>query len=74
MTSVVRFSDRRSKLFWIFASVTVFAAALVLLGDLVSVVYAFLSGDLTPRLAAKCALVAVMGLLVAGCYREDLDG
>ena len=65
---------RRSQARRIFASVTVFAAALVLLGDLVSVVYAFLSGDLTPRLAAKCALVAVMGLLVAGCYREDLDG
>lgn len=65
---------RRSQARRIFASITVFAAALVLLGDVVSVVYAFLSGDLTPRLAAKCALVAVMGLLVAACYREDLDG
>ena len=65
---------RRSQARRIFASVTVFAAALVLLGDVVSVVYAFLSGDLTPRLTAKCALVAVTGLLVAGCYREDLDG
>lgn len=65
---------RRSQARRVFASVTILAAALVLLGDVVSVVYAFLSGDLTPRLAAKCALVAVTGLLVAGCYREDLDG
>ena len=65
---------RRSQARRIFASITVLAAALVLLGDVVSVIHAFLSGDLTPRLAAKCALVAVMGLLVAACYREDLDG
>lgn len=65
---------RRSQARRIFASITVLAAALVLLGDAVSVIHAFLSGDLTPRLAAKCALVAVMGLLVAACYREDLDG
>lgn len=69
-----RDQQRRSQARRIFASVTVLAAALVLLGDAVSVIYAFLSGDLTPRLAAKCALVAVMGLLVAACYREDLDG
>ncbi|MFC3627867.1 DUF5671 domain-containing protein [Paracoccus angustae] len=66
--------QRRSQARRVFASVTVLAAALVLLGDVVSVVYAFLSGALTPRLAAKCALVAVMGLLVGACYREDLDG
>lgn len=65
---------RRSQARRIFASITVLAAALVLLGDVVSVIHAFLSGDLTPRLAAKCALVAAMGLLVAACYREDLDG
>ena len=34
-------------------------AALVLLGDVVAAVYAFLSGDLTLRLAAKLALVEV---------------
>lgn len=65
---------RRSQARRVFASVTILMAALVLLGDVVSVIYAFLSGDMTPRLAAKCALVAVMGLLVAACYREDLDG
>lgn len=65
---------RRSQARRIFASITVLAAAVVLLGDAVSVIYAFLSGDLTLRLAAKCALVALMGLLVAACYREDLDG
>lgn len=65
---------RRSQARRIFASVTVFAAALVLLGDVVAAIYAFLAGDLTPRLAAKLALVALTGLLVAACYREDLDG
>ena len=65
---------RRSKARRIFASVTVLAAALVLLGDVVAAIYAFLSGDLTLRLGAKLALVAVTGLLVAACYREDLDG
>ncbi len=65
---------RRSQARRIFASITVLAAALVLLGDVVAAVHAFLSGDLTPRLAAKLALVALTGLLVAACYREDLDG
>lgn len=65
---------RRSQARRVFASITVLAAAVVLLGDAVSMIYAFLSGDLTPRLAAKCALVALMGALVAACYREDLDG
>ncbi len=65
---------RRSQARRVFASITVLAAALVLLGDVVAAVHAFLSGDLTPRLAAKLALVALTGLLVASCYREDLDG
>jgi hypothetical protein len=66
--------QRRSQARRVFASVTVLVAALVLLGDVVAAVYAFLSGDLTLRLAAKLALVALTGLLVAACYREDLDG
>lgn len=65
---------RRSQARRIFASITVLVAALVLLGDVVAAVHAFLSGDLTPRLGAKLALVALTGLLVAACYREDLDG
>lgn len=69
-----RDQQRRSHARRVFASITVFAAALVLLGDVVAVIYAFLSGDLTPRLATKSALVAVTGLLVVACYREDLDG
>ena len=69
-----RSQQRRSQARRVFASVAVLGATLVLLGDVVSVVYAFMSGDLTPRLAAKCALVAVTGLLVAACYRDDLDG
>ncbi|MBU3030276.1 DUF5671 domain-containing protein [Paracoccus marinaquae] len=58
---------------WV-ASVTMLVAILVLLGDLVAVVYAFLSGDLTLRFAAKALLVALMGGLVFAYYRDEMDG
>lgn len=66
--------QRRSLVRRWFASVALLIAALVLLGDLVAVVYAALTGDLTLRFAAKAVLVAVMGGLVLAYYRGDLDG
>ncbi|MDO5648139.1 DUF5671 domain-containing protein [Paracoccus sp. (in: a-proteobacteria)] len=57
-----------------FASLTVFVAALVLLGDVVAAVYALLTGDLSARFLAKVLLVAVTGALIVALYREDLDG
>lgn len=65
---------RRSQARRVFASITVLLAALVVLGDVVAIIYALLSGDLTLRFGAKALLVGVVGLLVAACYREDLDG
>ncbi|MDO5704660.1 MAG: DUF5671 domain-containing protein [Paracoccus sp. (in: a-proteobacteria)] len=57
-----------------FASVTVLLAAVALLGDLVTTINALLAGDLTLRFVAKAGLVALIGLLVAARYREDLNG
>lgn len=56
-----------------FASVTLLVASLTLLGDLVAVIYSLLNGDLTPRFAAKAALVAIMAGLVFAYYRDELD-
>lgn len=64
---------RRSVVRRWFASVTLLIAALTLLGDLIAVLYALLSGELTPRFAAKAALIAVVGLLVAAYYRDEFD-
>lgn len=57
---------------WV-ASVTMLVALLVLLGDLVTVVYVFLSGDMSARFVAKAALVAVMGGLVLAYYRDEME-
>ncbi|MBK4215366.1 hypothetical protein JJJ17_05445 [Paracoccus caeni] len=65
---------RRSQVRRIFASITVLIAALVVLGDVVAIIYALLSGDLTLRFIVKAVLVGGVALLVAACYHEDLDG
>lgn len=57
---------------WV-ASVTMLVAVLTLLGDLVTVVYVFLNGDLSLRFIAKAVLVAVMGGLVLAYYRDEMD-
>lgn len=56
------------------ASLTLLIAALVLLGDLVAVLYAFLNGELTLRFLAKAALVALIGGLVFAYYRDEMNG
>lgn len=65
--------QRRSLVRKWFASVTLLIAALTLLGDLIAVLYALLSGELTPRFAAKAALIAVVGVLVVAYYRDEID-
>lgn len=65
--------QRRSVVRRWFASITLLIAAVTLLGDLIAVLYALLSGELTPRFAAKAALIAVVGVLVVAWYREELD-
>ena len=56
-----------------FASMTLLIAALVLLGDGISIVYALLSGELTARFAAKAGLVASIAALVFAYYRDELN-
>lgn len=63
---------RRSSVRKWFAYVTLFLAALGLIGDLVAVIYAFLSGDLTARFAAKAATVAVVAGAVLAYFRGEL--
>ncbi|HAC50070.1 hypothetical protein A3753_06675 [Sulfitobacter sp. HI0082] len=51
--------------------VTLLFAAAVLLGDLVAVIYAFLSGDLTVQFALKALVVAGIAGGIFGYYRRD---
>lgn len=55
------------------ASVTLFAAALVLLIDLAITIYTLLSGELTLRFALKAVLVALTALLIFAYYRDEMD-
>lgn len=55
-----------------FASITLFLAALALLGDTIAVVYAALSGDLTVQFVAKASVVAVVAALVIAYFRRFL--
>lgn len=57
-----------------FALVTVLIAAIVLLSDLVAIIHAALSGDLTLRFAAKALALGLIGALVLVYYKDDLDG
>lgn len=65
-------STRRSAVRKWFGYVTLFLAAVALLGDLVAVIYALLNGDLTSRFAAKAVLVAVTAGLVLLHFRGQL--
>lgn len=55
-----------------FAFVTLYLAALGMVGDLIATVYAFLNGDLTAQFLAKAALVLLTAGLVFLYYRADL--
>jgi hypothetical protein len=50
-----------------------FLAALALAGDLIAVIYAFLSGDLTARFLAKAALVALTAGLIYLYFHGELQ-
>jgi hypothetical protein len=64
---------RRSAVRKWFSYVTLFLAALGLLGDLIAVIYAFLSGELTLRFALKAASVAAVAGAVLLYFRAELD-
>ncbi|MDF3605731.1 DUF5671 domain-containing protein [Paracoccus sp. DMF-8] len=55
------------------ATITLFAASLVLLADLAMTIYSLLSGELTLRFALKAGLVALTALLIFGYYRDEMD-
>lgn len=55
------------------ATVTLFAAALVLLIDLSVSIFTLLNGELSPRFALKAALVALTALLIFAYYRDEMD-
>jgi hypothetical protein len=63
-----RRSAVRRRLAWL----ALFLAVLGLLGDLVAAIYAFLSGDLTLRFAAKAVAVALVALAVVAYWRPAL--
>ena len=51
---------------------TLFAAALIVMGDLVSVIYNFLGGDITIRFILKALSVMVVAGVVFGYYLNDV--
>ena len=55
-----------------FAFVTLYLAALGMVGDLIATIYALLNGDLTVQFIAKAALVLLTAGLVFLYYRSDL--
>jgi Domain of unknown function (DUF5671) len=63
-----RASKIRSRLTY----VTLFLAACVLIGDVISVVYSFLGGELTARFVLKVLTVALIAGAVFGYYLADL--
>lgn len=62
----------RSSLRRRFGALTLFLAALVLLGAAVAVVFAALSGDLTAQFLAKAGIVIAVALIVAAWFRSFL--
>jgi len=54
--------------------VTLIFAALALIGDLISVVYHFLSGELGARFLSKAAVVGVISGAILWHYGRDADG
>lgn len=64
---------RRSAVRKWFGYITLFLAAITLLGDLIAVIYALLSGDLTARFIAKAALVALTAGLIFLYFRGEME-
>ncbi|WP_212524920.1 DUF5671 domain-containing protein [Actibacterium sp. MT2.3-13A] len=64
--------QRRSAVRKWFGYITLFLAAIALLGDLIAVIYALLSGDLTARFLAKAALVALTAGLIFLYFRGEM--
>ena len=66
--SVVRESKIRKWLIYL----TLFIAALVIMGDLVYVINIFLGGEITPRFILKALSIIVVAAVVFGYYLDDV--
>ena len=64
--------QRRSAVRKWFGYITLFLAAITLLGDLIAVIYALLSGELTARFIAKAGLVALTAGLIFLYFRGEM--
>ena len=64
--------QRRSAVRKWFGYITLFLAAITLLGDLIAVIYALLSGELTARFLAKAGLVALTAGLIFLYFRGEM--
>ncbi|MDX1781954.1 MAG: DUF5671 domain-containing protein [Thalassovita sp.] len=64
---------RRSAVRKWFGYITLFLAAIALLGDLIAVIYALLNGDLTARFFAKAVLVALTAGLIFLYFRGEMQ-
>jgi len=65
---------RRSGVRKWFGYITLFLAAMSLLGDLMTIIYAFLNGELAARLLAKSAVVALLAGSVFLYFRQETEG
>lgn len=65
-------TKRVSKIRWRLTYVTLFVAACVLIGDVITVIYSFLGGELTTRFVLKVITVAAISGTVFGYYLPDL--
>jgi hypothetical protein len=65
-------TKRASKIRWRLTYVTLFVAACVLIGDIITVIYSFLGGELTTRVVLKVITVAAIAGTVFGYYLPDL--
>lgn len=65
---------RRSGVRKWFGYVTMFLAAISLLGDLIAAIYVFLSGDLTTRFLLKAIVVAVVAGAIFLFFRHETMG
>ena len=65
-------SRRRSKVRRWLTYLTLFVAASILIGDVTSIVYSFLGGEMTTRFALKVITVGVIAASVFGYFHLDL--
>ncbi|MEI7742056.1 MAG: DUF5671 domain-containing protein [bacterium] len=71
---VAHVERRASKIRKWLTYITLFVSSCVIIGDLITIIYNFLSGELTLRFGLKAAVVGGIAALVFGYYLNDLKG